>query len=127
VIGNSRFHRRRATQRLVNPAKIVERKPHGKSSPVVLPLFTEAISKPREAANAHPRAKVAALDNRSADTLWIGLPHDWDSLHGSHFGGTVAASPSLAVDLDELHEASESIMNVVVIAERYGVKPSVVI
>ena len=73
-------HRRRNSQRLVNPTEVVERVPQRNSVPVVLPLLAEGIRKAREAAIAHPRAKVVALHNRGTDAVWIRLAHHWDNL-----------------------------------------------
>ena len=79
--------------------------------------------------SAHAHAEVLALHDRSADALGIRLTHDWDHLHGRDFGGAVPrfAFAACAIDLDELGEASQRSCSVVVIAERYGAKPSVVI
>jgi len=106
VISDSRFHRGRAAERLVDAAEIVEREPHCDGGPVVLPLLTESVRQPGEATNAHARAQIGPLDNRSADALRVGLAHDWDYLHGLHFGGTVAAFAVRRgpVHLDELCE-----------------------
>jgi hypothetical protein len=72
VIRDPRRHGRRHAKRFVDAAKIVEREPARDSGPVVLPLLAKGIREPREAANAHTRAQIAALDDAGADTLSIG-------------------------------------------------------
>ena len=108
VVRDPSGHRRSAAQRFVDSAKVVERKPARDSGPVVLPFFTEAIGKAREATKAHPQRQVAAFHNRSADALRVRTAHDWDYLHGLNFGGAVAAFAfaRCAVHFDELGEVA---------------------
>ena len=75
------------------------------------------------------RTEIGALDNRSADAFWIGMAHDWDYLHGLNFRRTVSRFTFLGrpVDLDQLRERHQRSCSVLVIAERYGANPSVVI
>lgn len=112
VIGDLRFHGGSNAERLVDATKIVEREPARDSGPVVLPFLAEAIRQAREAAKAHANAKILAFHNAGADALGIGLPVDWDSLHGCYFGGRVPRFAFLggSVDFDELREASKPIM-----------------
>ena len=81
---------------------------------MVLPLLAEGIRQPREAANAHANAQVAALHDRRANAFRIGLAHDWDHLHGRYFGGAVALLLVLrgAIDLDELREVAAVVQRV---------------
>jgi hypothetical protein len=69
VIGYARRHRRRGSQGFVNAAEIVKREPACDRGPVVLPTLTEGVRQSGEAAIAHARAEVTALDNRSADAF----------------------------------------------------------
>jgi hypothetical protein len=108
VVRDPGGHRRSNAQRFVNPAEVVKRKPASDSGPVILPLFTEGIREPREAAQPHPRAQVAALYNRGANSFRVGLTHDWDHLHAGDFGGRVArfSFAGGAIDLDELRKVA---------------------
>lgn len=107
VIGNTCFHSRSDAQRLVDTAEVIEREPQRNGSPVVLPFFAEGIRQAREAADSHSETQVAALDNRRADALWIGMPKDWDYLRAGDFGGRIAALTFRRgpINLDELREA----------------------
>ena len=106
MIRDPRFHRRGDPQRLMNPAEVVVHEVQRDRRDMVLDLLAEGVSEPGEAAHAHSQGEVAALHDGSADTFGIGLPHDWDHLHGGDFGGAVArfAVARGAVDLDELCE-----------------------
>ena len=73
MIRNSRFHRGRDAQTLVNPAEVVIRLPECHGDPVVLPLLTEAVGQSREATAPHADAEVAAFDDRGADPSGSGL------------------------------------------------------
>jgi len=112
VIGYPGFHRRSATQALVDTPKVVPGVPENDGSPVMIETLRERICEPRKSTQAHSQGEIAALDYRSADTLRIGLPHDWDHLHGSDFGGRVPRFAFLgaSVNLDELGEASKPVV-----------------
>jgi hypothetical protein len=75
----------------VGAAEIVEREPASDSGPVLLPLFAEGVGEARETPIAYARAQVAALHNRSADTIRIRIAADWEHLHGLYFGARVSA------------------------------------
>ena len=64
MIRNPGGHCWRNPQRLVNAAKIIEREPACDSGPVVLEGLAEGVRQTCEPPKAHPRAQVAALDNR---------------------------------------------------------------
>ncbi len=58
--------------------------------------------------------KFLTFDDGCADTVRIGLAHDWDHLHGLDFGGAVTAltftrSP---VDFDELGEVATVVQRI---------------
>jgi hypothetical protein len=92
----------------VNAPEVIPAVRDGDRRPMVFPLFAERIRKASESPDAHARAEIGPLQNRSANTLRIGTAHDWDYLHGLHFGGTVAcfAVARSAIDLDELGEVA---------------------
>jgi hypothetical protein len=102
VIGDPSGHRGRNAKRFVNPAEVVEREPAGQRCPVVLPLLTEGVGQSCKSSRTHTDREILAFDMRRANAFGVGLPHDWDYLHGLHFCGAVASFPGNrgAVDLD---------------------------
>ena len=54
MIRDSRFHRWRNSQRLVNPAEVVEHVMQRNRMAVIVHFLTESICEPREAAHVHP-------------------------------------------------------------------------
>jgi hypothetical protein len=91
----------------MNSAKVVEREPARDSGPVVLPFLRKAIRQASEPANrqarespiARARTQIAAFNNRSANSLRIGVADDWDSLRGDDFGRTINHAPTLSANL----------------------------
>jgi len=81
VPADSSGHCGRHAQGFVGPAEVVEREPQHNGSPVIVPFLAEGVRQASETSNAHTRAEVGPLNNRSADALWIGAAHDWDLLH----------------------------------------------
>ena len=103
MIGYSSGHHRGTPSDLWTRPKLYQQ-----YRPAILPLFADSIRKPREAAKAHAKAEVGAFHNRGANALRIGTAHNWDYLHGLHFGRTVPFLSVLrvAVDLDEMGEVA---------------------
>ena len=87
----------------MNAAKVVPSEMQTIRSPQILPLLTEGISQPSEAADGHTDGEILTLNMRSANPASIGVAHDWDHLHSNHFGGSVAPlflqRGSVALDL----------------------------
>lgn len=71
----------------------------------------------------HAHCEILALHDGRANSGWIGVTDDWDSLRRNYFGGRIPAL-SLgrgAVDLDELREVRAVVVS---IADGYAAKPS---
>ena len=90
----------------MHAAEIVKSEPARDGGPVVFPLLAEGICEACEAAGAHARAQIAALDNARANAVRIGIAHDWDHLRAGYFGGRISrfAFCRGSVDFDELRE-----------------------
>src|SRR5580698_5573307 len=85
MVGDPRSHRRCHSQRLVNTAEVVRREPASDSGRVVLPFLAEGVRKPGESTVADAGAEIRTLHDGGTDAFGIGLPEDWDFLHGSYF------------------------------------------
>lgn len=71
----------------MNPAEIVISEVQAVGTPKVVPLLTESVRKPREAAHLHTNGEILTLYNRRTDAARIGAAHNWDHLRAGDFGG----------------------------------------
>jgi len=64
MIRNTRFHRWRHAQRLVNPAKVVMEKMQCARVLVVLTALAESVRQPRKTPVAHAERQILAFNER---------------------------------------------------------------
>jgi hypothetical protein len=62
MVRDPRCHRRRNTERLVDAAEVVERKPEHQGCAVILELLAERIGEPGEAPRAHSNREVLPFE-----------------------------------------------------------------
>lgn len=84
----------------MNAAEVVVGEVEAIRAPQVLPLLAEGIRQSREAAHLHSDREVLAFNVRGANSLRIGIAHDWDSLRVRDFGGAVLAFAFRVVGVD---------------------------
>src|SRR5258707_12297791 len=106
VIRDPRCHRRRDSQRLMDPAEIEECEPKRVGCAKVLPLFTEGVREPCHAAHTHPNRKVLSLNMRCTNAGHIGLAVDRSSHRGRHFWWSVTRC-AFPIRLIYLHDGGE--------------------
>ncbi len=92
----------------MDPAKVVVGEPKHDGCAVVIKFFAERIGQAGESPRAHADRKILTLNNRSANSIGVGLTHDWDYLHGGYFrrAVTVFVFARRAVNLDQLGEVA---------------------
>ena len=64
MVCDSGLHRWRATERLMNPAKVVIHKMQSERELVILKLLTECVCETGEAPVAHSQREILAFDKR---------------------------------------------------------------
>jgi hypothetical protein len=92
---------------MVNPTKIIVRKPQIISGFQILPFFAERIGQPRHAPHSHPDIEVLALDMACANPPLVGITHDsdWDRIHNLARAVPLLSLTGRRIDLHELSEA----------------------
>ena len=117
MITDTRFHRRRNPQGLMNAAEIVVHMKQSQHSDVIFELLTEGIGQPGEAPHVHPHVEIRPLNVRRADVLRIGRTNDRLSLGTKTLCRAVTGSSLgiVSVDLDQLR-----VVNVIGEGIRYG-------
>jgi hypothetical protein len=73
VVGDSRFHRGRDAQGLVNPAEIVVHEVNRGMVFVVVQLLAKGVGQPREAAVAHAECEVLAFNVAGGHKQAVGI------------------------------------------------------
>jgi hypothetical protein len=116
MIGQTRFHRGRNADRLVNAAEIVVYKIERYGVLHVVDLFAESVCKASESAHRHTHSQIAALNETGGDMRRIGIAEHRARFNGQHnwraISGLILALSAVHFDkLRVVHARIECALN----------------